>query len=84
MHIAADLVTATLIVGGLDLSVDLAPQLDTLLAKLEFMPAHINFSKGTRIGQRQVDLANKLCGAGVHSSSECELIQNRAPAGYGR
>ena len=62
----------------------LAPQLDTLLANLEFMPAHMNFSKGAKIGQRQVDLANKLFEAGVLSSSERDLIQNRSPAGYAR
>ena len=61
-----------------------APQLDTLLANLEFMPAHMNFSKGAKIGQRQVDLAAKLFRAGVLSSAERDLIQNRAPAGYGR
>jgi len=60
-----------------------APQLDTLLANLEFMPAHMNFSKGAKIGQRQVDLAAKLFKVGVFSSSERDLIQNRASAGYG-
>ncbi len=32
------------------------------------MPANMNFRKGAKIGQRQVDLANQLFAAGVFSS----------------
>jgi hypothetical protein len=54
-----------------------APQLDTLLANLEFMPAHMNFSKGAKIGQRQIDLAAKFLQAGLISEHDHALISRR-------
>lgn len=38
----------------------IAPELDNVLANLEFMPPSANQSKGDAIGQRQRDLAKEL------------------------
>lgn len=45
-----------------------APELDNVLAKLEFMPLSMNQSKGDSIGQRQRDLAKELDAAGLFSA----------------
>ncbi len=60
--------------GGEILSIDyiipqaVAPELDNVLANLEFMPLSANQSKGDSIGQRQRDLAKELHAAGLFSA----------------
>ena len=52
-----------------------APELDNVLASLEFMPLRANQSKGDAIGQRQRDLAKELHGAGLFSAERLARIQ---------
>ena len=42
----------------------IVPELDNVIANLELMPLRLNQSKSDSIGQRQLDLANKLHAAG--------------------
>lgn len=51
-----------------------APLLDKVLANLELMPHSLNIRKGAKIGQRQVDLANKLQAAGLLTPEEYAAI----------
>ena len=59
-----------------------APSLDKLLANLELMPNSLNIRKSAKIGQRQVDLANKLLAAGVLTPEEHAAIIERQMLGY--
>jgi hypothetical protein len=51
-----------------------SPKLDLVLANLEHMPASVNFRKGRKVGQRQVDLANKLHAASSLSAEDREVV----------
>jgi hypothetical protein len=59
-----------------------SPSLDLVLANLELMPQSLNLRKGAKIGQRQVDLANKLLQAGMISSDEHANVFARQIAGF--
>jgi hypothetical protein len=59
-----------------------SPSLDLVLANLELMPHSLNLRKGAKIGQRQVDLANKLLQAGMISSAEHANVLARQTAGF--
>ena len=59
-----------------------SPSLDLVLANLELMPNSLNLRKGSKIGQRQIDLANKLLQAGLLSSQEHEVIVSRRTPGF--
>jgi hypothetical protein len=58
---------------GQELTVDhiiprsFAPELDNVIANLELLPAKLNAQKGSKLGQRQRDLARKLFEAGLLS-----------------
>jgi hypothetical protein len=51
-----------------------SPKLDLVLANLELMPASVNLRKGRKIGQRQVDLANKLHEASSLSAEDRAIV----------
>jgi hypothetical protein len=59
-----------------------APSLDLVLANLELMPHSLNLRKGAKVGQRQVDLANKLLAAGALTPEEHAAITARETPGY--
>jgi hypothetical protein len=59
-----------------------APTLDKVLANLELMPHSINIRKGVKIGQRQIDLANKLEAAGLLRAADRTAIVERQTPGY--
>jgi 5-methylcytosine-specific restriction endonuclease McrA len=59
-----------------------SPSLDLVLANLELMPSSINLRKGSKIGQRQIDLANKFLQAGMISAQEHEVIVSRRTPGF--
>jgi hypothetical protein len=59
-----------------------APSLDLVLANLELMPNSLNLRKGAKVGQRQVDLANKLHAAGLLSEMEHQRVIGRQSPGY--
>lgn len=59
-----------------------SPSLDLVLANLELMPHSLNMRKGSKIGQRQIDLANKLLQAGILSAQEHEVIVSRRTPGF--
>lgn len=59
-----------------------APTLDKVLANLELMPHSLNIRKGAKVGQRQVDLANKLEAAGLLTPEEHAAIIERRTSGY--
>jgi len=59
-----------------------APTLDKVLANLELMPHSLNIRKGAKVGQRQIDLANKLMQAGVLGPDEHAAILERQTPGY--
>jgi hypothetical protein len=59
-----------------------APTLDKILANLELMPHSLNIRKGAKVGQRQLDLANKLLAAGVLTPEEHAAIVARETPGY--
>jgi hypothetical protein len=59
-----------------------APSLDKVLANLELMPHSLNIRKGAKVGQRQLDLANKLLAAGVLTPEEHAAIVARETPGY--
>jgi hypothetical protein len=46
------------------------------------MPNSLNLRKGSKIGQRQIDLANKLHAAGILSEMDRIRIQARKLDGY--
>jgi hypothetical protein len=58
------------------------PSLDRVLANLELMPHSLNIRKGAKIGQRQVDLANKLRAAGLLSEGDYLAVAGRVTQGY--
>lgn len=51
-----------------------SPSLDLVLANLELMPHSLNMRKGSKVGQRQIDLANKFLQAGMISAQEHKAI----------
>jgi hypothetical protein len=51
-----------------------SPKLDLVLANLELMPATVNYRKGRKVGQRQVDLANKLYAASALSAEDRDVV----------
>jgi len=51
-----------------------SPALDLVLANLELMPATVNYRKGRKVGQRQVDLANKLHVASALSAEDRDIV----------
>jgi len=59
-----------------------APLLDLVLANLEHMPNSLNMRKGAKVGQRQVDLANKLEAAGLLTPEDHAAVVERQMAGY--
>lgn len=59
-----------------------SPSLDLVLANLELMPHSLNMRKGAKIGQRQIDLANKLLQAGLLSTQEHAVIVSRRTPGF--
>ena len=59
-----------------------APSLDLVLANLEHMPNSLNMRKGAKVGQRQVDLANKLEAAGLLAPEDRAAIVERQMGGY--
>lgn len=59
-----------------------APALDKVLANLELMPHSLNIRKGAKIGQRQIDLANKLQAAGLLTPEDHAAIFERQTPGY--
>ena len=59
-----------------------APTLDKVLANLELMPHSLNIRKGAKIGQRQIDLANKLQAAGLLTAADHAAILERQTPGY--
>jgi len=59
-----------------------SPSLDLVLANLELMPHSLNLRKGSKIGQRQIDLANKLLQAGLLSAQEHAVIVSRRTPGF--
>lgn len=60
----------------------ISPSLDLVLANLELMPHSLNMRKGSKVGQRQIDLADKLLQAGLLSSQEHEVIVSRRTPGF--
>jgi hypothetical protein len=58
------------------------PSLDLVLANLELMPHSLNIRKGAKIGQRQVDLANKLLTAGLLSEMDHARVLARQTPGF--
>jgi hypothetical protein len=58
------------------------PSLDFVLANLELMPNTLNLRKGAKIGQRQIDLANKLRAAGLLSEMDHARVVARETPGY--
>ena len=59
-----------------------APSLDLMLANLELMPHSLNLRKGAKVGQRQLDLADKLLAADVLNPEEHAAIVARMTPGY--
>ncbi len=59
-----------------------APTLDKVLANLELMPHSLNIRKGAKVGQRQIDLANKLQAAGFLTAADHAAILERQTPGY--
>jgi hypothetical protein len=59
-----------------------APTLDKVLANLELMPHSLNIRKGAKVGQRQIDLANKLLAAGLLTPEDNAAILARQMPGY--
>jgi len=59
-----------------------APTLDKVLANLELMPHSLNIRKGAKVGQRQIDLANKLLQAGLLTTEDHAAILLRRTPGY--
>lgn len=66
---------------GDQLSVDhiipyaVAPELDKVVANLELMPLRMNQSKQTKVGIRQVGLAEKLTGAGLLTQNGLKRVK---------
>jgi len=68
---------------GDELSVDhivpraVAPELDNVIANLELLPFKLNAAKNDKMGDRQRDLAKKLCSAGLLSKKRLREITER-------
>jgi hypothetical protein len=60
----------------------IAPTLDKVLANLELMPHSLNIRKGAKVGQRQIDLANKLLQAGLLTPEDHAAVLKRQTPGY--
>ena len=58
------------------------PSLDLVLANLELMPHSLNLRKGAKVGQRQLDMANKLQAAGLLTVEDLDVIIERQTSGY--
>ena len=58
------------------------PSLDLVLANLELMPHSLDIRKGAKIGQRQIDLANKLQAAGLLSDMDRQRVISRQTPGF--
>jgi hypothetical protein len=58
------------------------PALDLVLANLELMPATLNYRKGRKIGQRQVDLANRLHAASALSAEDRDVVLAKQISDY--
>ncbi len=56
-----------------------APELDNVIANLEFMPLKLNQSKNDRIGDRQVSVANALRDAGLLSDEGLKRVLAQKP-----
>jgi hypothetical protein len=52
------------------------PELDNVIANLEFMPAKLNMAKGAKIGVRQVDVARRLYRAGLLSKAGWQRVKS--------
>ena len=50
------------------------PELDNVIANLELMPLRMNESKNDKIGDRQRDMAKKLCQAGLLSKRGLQAV----------
>jgi len=50
------------------------PELDNVIANLEFMPLKMNQSKNDKVGARQLDLARKLHDAGLLSDAGLQRL----------
>jgi hypothetical protein len=59
-----------------------SPSLDLVLANLELMPHSLNLRKGSKVGQRQIDMANKLLEAGLLSENEHATVISRRTPGF--
>jgi len=59
-----------------------SPALDHVLANLELMPATVNYRKGRKVGQRQVDLANKLHIASALSAEDRDVVLAKQISDY--
>jgi hypothetical protein len=59
-----------------------SPKLDLVLANLELMPATVNYRKGRKVGQRQVDLANKLHVASALSAEDRDVVLAKQISDY--
>jgi hypothetical protein len=59
-----------------------APALDKVLANLELMPHSLNMIKSAKVGQRQLDLANKLQDTGLLTPEDHAAIMERQTPGY--
>ncbi len=59
-----------------------SPALDHVLANLELMPATVNYRKGRKVGQRQVDLANKLHVASALSAEDRDIVLAKQISDY--
>ena len=51
-----------------------APELDNVVANLEFMPLMLNQSKNDKVGARQLDVARKLHAAGLLSDAGLQRV----------
>lgn len=58
------------------------PSLDLVLANLELIPHSLNIRKGAKIGQRQIDLANKLHSASLLSDMDRQRVISRQTPGF--
>jgi hypothetical protein len=54
------------------------PELDNVIANLEFMPMRMNAKKNSKIGDRQRDMANKFYQAGLLSRNGLEAVHNKS------
>ncbi len=55
-----------------------APELDNVIANLEFMPLKMNRSKNDKVGERQLSLARKLHAAGLLGGAGLQRVEAAA------